>query len=208
MIAQQAILARRQIRLAVLAAVESAVTALSLNADIQSPGDVNTPPNKFPAIKVRTTGDQKQPVTRTVPEFTTTVNVEVEAVLEADTAEAAQDAIEQLGYQLETAILTDYTLVGLTQQIISMNTTQEVTSDGRRQLGGFKMVIGFECFEVFEPVFTQPLQSVGIHLDTAQPFDGSGTYANPAFPAAVTPAPRAAGPDGRDEGTLDITLPQ
>lgn len=62
--------------------------------------------------------------------------------------------------------------------------------------------------EAFFPIVAVPLDSIGLHVDTAQPFDPNGTYANPPFPASVHPAPRTSGPDGRDEGALNINLPQ
>ena len=36
----------------------------------------------------------------------------------------------------------------------------------------------------------------------------SGTYTGSPFPGSVTAAPRTTGPDGRDEGALQIDLPQ
>lgn len=86
------------------------------------------------------------------------------------------------------------------------------------------MRIECEMFETFDPTAmpptastwpvqapaTVPLDSIGIHLDLAAPFDPSGTYIPNADAPAYTPttAPRTIGPDGRDEAALDITLPQ
>lgn len=55
-----------------------------------------------------------------------------------------------------------------------------------------------------------PITSVGIHADLGAPFDPNGTYtpSTDAPPYTPAPAPRTSGPDGRDEGALDITLPQ
>lgn len=203
--------ARRQVRLAVLAALSGA----SLGATIQCPGDWETPPSKLPAILMRVSGDRKESIMRGPPEFTTTVTVEIEARVEAATAEAAQDALEALCYAIECAIFTNYALTSIIQQVASIDSVIDITADGRRQLGGAMMTFAFELVEVFDPVLQSPVQPVAVpltevqlHNDMLGTFDPAGTYANPPFPASVTPAPRTTGPDGRDEGALDINLPQ
>ncbi len=205
--AGQTILARRQVRLAALAALNGA----NLGATIDSPGDWSTPPDRLPAILLRAPSDRKESVAKTQPEFTTTVALEIEARVGANTAEAAQDRLESLGAAIEQALFTNHDLIALLQQVASVDTRTEITAEGRAHIGMLKMVVDLELFEAFDPfaVAAPPaLTSVGIHVDMANPFDANGTYANPPFPDAVSPAPRTSGPDGRDEGALDITLPQ
>lgn len=198
-------LARRTVRLAVGAAI---TTAFPTGYAIQSPGDWETPPDTLPAILYRTKRDDKAGFTRSAPNFTTTVQVEIEARIEAATAAAAQDAIDALGATLEQAIFTDYALTKLIQQIPACSTEIDITSEGRRHLAGLKMTMLLEVFEEFYPSITQPLAEITIHADLAGTFDPSGTYTGSLFPTAVKPAPRTTGPDGRDEGALDIILPQ
>lgn len=212
-------LARRQLRLAVLAALQAipSVTVLS-------PGDWDTPTTVLPAILMRVGRERKESVAKTQPEFTTSCVVEIEARVEATTAESAQDSIESLGYAIENAVYQNYAVMGMVQQIALVDSETEITANGRRHLAGLKMSVTFEMFESFDPtetapllttwpvipVTTVPLTSVGIHADMDAPFDPNGTYtpSTDAPPYTPTPAPRTIGPDGRDEGALDIQLPQ
>jgi hypothetical protein len=203
--------ARRQMRLSVLAALMGA----GLGANIQSPGDWVNPPAKLPAVQLRTAGDRKDGVMHGPAEFNTTVRVEIDVRVEASTEGAAQDAIEDLCCRIECAVLTDYGVLGIVQKVVSVDTAQEITAEGKRHVGGAQMTFLFEVFEAFAPVVQSPLQPVAvdllgvhIHNDMLGMFDATGTYADPPFPAAVTAAPRTSGPDGRDEGALDIELPQ
>lgn len=200
------ILARRQVRLAAFAAL-STIPGVTL----VSPGDWETPAATLPEIKLKCGTDRKQSIARAAPEFTTTITLELLARVEAATDVAAQDAIELLGESIEESIFGNSALVRLCQQFTNVNTTTEISSDGRRHLAGLQMTIDCELFESFEPTEivkdTLPaLTSLEIHLDTANPFDPTATYPNPAFSASVTAAPRTSGPDGRDEAALRIPL--
>ncbi|WP_028210776.1 hypothetical protein [Paraburkholderia mimosarum] len=149
-------------------------------------------------------------------EFTTTCTLEIKATIEASSGAEAQDAIEALWYGVEQALFTNYSLVGIVQQFETVESALEIRAEGSRHLAGIAAAIRCEFFEAFdptadapapgtwpvEPVGITPLDQLNIHADTIQPADPSGTYPSPPFPDAVTPAPRAQGPDGRDEGTL------
>jgi hypothetical protein len=52
------------------------------------------------------------------------------------------------------------------------------------------------------------LTSVTLDGDLVNVFDPAGTYVGTLFPQSVRPPPRSAGPDGRSEGSLVISLPQ
>lgn len=217
----QPMLARRQLRLAALAAINGIKTAAGI-VTVDSPGDWSTPPEAMPAVLLRNSRDRKDSVNKGMPEFTTTITLEIEARVEAVDSSTAQDNIEALVYNIENALFTDYNVISMIQQIASVDSEIEITADGRRHLGGVKMSIVFEMFEAFDPAAPLPVLSqwpvvqpattgltdVEINVDLIQPFDANGTYANPPFPASVLPAPRTSGPDGRNEGGLSITLPQ
>lgn len=201
----QAILARRQIRLAALAALQT------LGITVDSPGDWNTPSGDLPAIMVRTPGDRKEPMAKSAPDFTTTVTLEIEAKVQEQSASDAQDSIENWGALIEQALFTDYTLNGLIQSWASIDTHTGISSEGREHIGALKMTVSLELVEGFDPfasVTAPGLTNVQLHVDSIGTFDPNGTYANPPFPASVIPAPRTSGPDGRDEGALNINLPQ
>ena len=202
------VLARRQLRQAALAAIEriSGIT-------VESPGDWDTVAAQLPNVKLRCGTERKSSITRTEPEFTTTVALEILARVEANSEGDAQDCIEQLGALIESALLGNVAFVKLCQQFSSVSTQTQISAEGKRHLGGIHMVIECEVFESFDPTEIAPgaypaLQQMNVHLDTAAPFDATGTYASPPYPASVTTAPRTTGPDGRDEAALQIDLPQ
>lgn len=198
------IFAQRQIRLA----AKSALEAANIVVVVDSPGDWNVPASDLPIIQLRSPGNRKEGQTKAVPQFTTTVTLQLQARAEATTADAAQDAIEDLGDRIEQALFTNYDLLSLVQAFSSVDGRVEISSEGKQHIASLSMSIDCELFETYTPVDPPALTSIGIHVDTGMPFDPTGTYANPPFPDAVQPAPRTSGPDGRDEGALDITLPQ
>lgn len=203
--------ARRQVRLAVLAALQGA----KLGCTIDSPGDWETPSARLPSILMRCVGDRKSPTAKSQITFTTTVLLEIEARVEANSAEVAQDNLEALSYAIECAVITNYDLNRMVQNWSAIDSVPEITAEGKRHIGGVMMSFMFEVYEAFDPVLQSPvqpvlsdLQEVGIHNDMIGTFDPSGLYPSGAFPQVATLAPRTAGPDGRDEGALDIVLPQ
>jgi hypothetical protein len=173
---------------------------------------------------LRVAAERKDSVVKQMPEFTTSVTLDIGLRVQGATAEVAQDALEALGYQVEQALFTHYGLVGMLQQIGGVDVDVEISSEGREHFGGAHVRVNCELFEAFDPTAVAPalttwppvvpatvaLQTAGIHLDMDAPFDASGTYTpSPDAPLYTpTPAPRTTGPDGRDEAALDITLPQ
>jgi hypothetical protein len=143
------------------------------------------------------------------------VTLEIESRAAGANAAAAQDAIELLDFAIEQALFTNYALVSLVQQM-NIDSETEITADGRVHFGATKMTIRCEICEVFDPLLDAPaplqpvavpLAGVNLHVDMIGTFDPNGTYLNPPFPSSVTPAPRSSGPDGRDEGALNINFP-
>ncbi len=198
----------RQFRLATVAALQG----LSLNGEtitVDSPGDWNDPPEALPKIYVRAgpSPEQKTPWNRGQPNYTTTSPIVVMGRVSAIRASDCQDQLESLQDLIEQAVLTNYGLLAAMQQA-PVSVEWDITAEGEYHLGRVALTFAFEFPEVFEPVVTDSLEGVDIHADMAAPFDPAGTYANPAFPDAVQPAPRTTGPDGRDEGALEINLPQ
>jgi hypothetical protein len=216
----QPMLARRQLRLAAVGALAPLQTSAVI-ATLDSPGDWSTPPEKLPAVLLRTGRGRRDSINKGMVEFNSAVILEIEGRIEAASATAAQDAIEALGYMVENALFTDYNVIGMVQQVASVDEEYEITSEGKRHLGGFKMAITFEMVEMFDPMATPPtattwpavvpatvqMTSAGIHFDLMGTFDANGTYVAPtAPPYTPVPAPRTTGPDGRDEAALNLTL--
>jgi hypothetical protein len=206
MTAQTALLTR-QFRLAVIAALSGPEF---LGVSIQSPGDISTPLSKLPAILIRAVNESKDSLDVARPEFNASPIVELDVRISASTSEAAQDALEAILFNVQQSLFTNQALTAMGQAVFASR-SDDYSAEGATHLGVSKLVVTFKAFEYFEPdtaLIAVPLTSMGIHVDSLGTFDPAGTYSNPAFPASVTAAPRTSGPDGRDEGALDITLPQ
>jgi hypothetical protein len=206
MTAPTPVLARRQVRVAAMAAL-GALTDVTL----ESPPVTATAPKQLPHVGVRCGTERKAAEGKRLPKFTTTATIEVIARVSASTKEAAQDALEALAARIEAALFGSVDLIALVQKM-DVTTTTEISGEGSTYLAGVEMSIDCELYEVFDPVLLNPddypaLQGVNLHVDTARPFDANGIYAASPFPDSVTPAPRTSGPDGRDEIAANIDLP-
>ena len=199
-------IARRTLRQAALTALQT-LTGVT----VESPGNLETPPAKLPHISLHAPMDRKSPIAKSAADFTTTVTLELMASTAGATPTAAQDAIEALCARIEDVVLGCVVLLASVQQVSNFSTQTKLDSDGDRHTAQARMVIDFETFEVFDPLAIDPtltvtLNMLNVHVDTVQPFDAAGTYSSPPFPDSVPAAPRTSGPDGRDEGHLQITL--
>ncbi|KAI0737022.1 hypothetical protein C8Q80DRAFT_1276714 [Daedaleopsis nitida] len=178
--------------------------ATSAGQAVYSPFDWPTSPTSYPLILVHARKERKVSLGPNVPEFDVYTRVEILArtkspaqVGDAGSATALA-AAELLKAQIETTLINNPLIwqdpAGgqRIEQFTSMESDIDTSSEGDMPMAELVMHI----------------ETVNAHVDTASPFDPSGTYPNPPFPASVNPAPRTAGPDGRDEGALTITLPQ
>ncbi|MEO1354492.1 MAG: ABC transporter permease [Pseudomonadota bacterium] len=197
--------------------------ATSAGQAVYSPFDWPTSPTSYPLILVHARKERKVSLGPNVPEFDVYTRVEILArtkspaqVGDAGSATALA-AAELLKAQIETTLINNPLIwqdpAGgqRIEQFTSMESDIDTSSEGDMPMAELVMHIEVKFYqgpELFYPIATVPLQTVNAHVDTASPFDPSGTYPNPPFPASVNPAPRTAGPDGRDEGALTITLPQ
>ncbi|MEQ1320914.1 hypothetical protein [Acinetobacter guillouiae] len=226
MIPELPMLFRRQMRLAVVVALQKAKLWLGDDpVSIDSPGNWNVQqtPNDgiFPCIFVRTSTEGKASIMKAgIPEFDTAITIEVMCVATSTTAEKAQDDIEELWYRVENLLLTDYSIICSVQNVQSINSKLEIVSSGNEHIAAMSAAFVYEGFEVFDsqaseppktefPVKTSPtvpLDNVHLHMDLVNVVDQTGEYSNSKFPDAVVPAPRTHGPDGRDEASSDIQL--
>lgn len=177
-----------------------------------SPRDWPTWGRDYPVILVQTPRERKESLMRGVPTFRTTASLSVIARVEEIDAPTAEERLEEFAEQIERALITDYDLVRNIQQFTFITTDVLVTAEGRSHLGELQMEFDLEFFQGVDNDYAAPpgtpLTDVYINADMQAPFDPNGTYPNPPFPAAVVPAPRTSGPDGRNEGALHIVLPQ
>jgi hypothetical protein len=172
---------------------------------------------QLPAIQVDTQDEVMQSRGRMggIPQFITSTTVEVSAYVQAHTKEKAKAALNRLAQQIKFQVLTSNDVITSIQQFQQVKSTFKITAEGQQHTGiaviHFEMEYPQEFWPDPEPL---DLEEVVIDLDTAQPFDATGTYTsaqsdfNADFPNAAQPAPRTSGPDGRLEGRIKIQLPQ
>lgn len=199
--------ARRVLRLQAVAALQ-ALTGIT----VESPFDTAVKPAKLPHVGVRAGMDRKQPMGKQGPNFVTQVGLQVIATVQAVTGELAQDAIEDLGAKVEAALFGAVPLISKVSGVSGCTTATEVSPEGEYHVARLKVEVDFEVAEVFDPFAIDPtllqaLAEMDLHADLGNVFDATGTYASPAFPSAVMPAPRDRGPDGRDEGHALLQIP-
>ena len=214
-------LGRRLLRLTALHALRSA--ALAVNGEpvmLRSPGDWSVPESRLPAIILRTGPESKASFNRGMPEFTTTCALEVRALVQAATAEQAQDDIESLWYAVENALLLNWSLVRIVQQFTTVDSVLDIRDEGARHIAGIAGTFQCEYAEIYDPTAEVPapglwpddppppvpLERFTTTIDATNVADPTGTYSDAPFPDSVVPAPRTHGPDGRSEGDLDIPL--
>jgi len=196
---------RSAMRKLVVAALQAAAVAPT----IRSPGDWITPPTKLPAVLVRCGDDQKTSLgTNGETQFNTDFVIEIRGIVSGATAEAAQDALEDLGATIEDVLLRNVVIRAAAQDFPVIATASEIKAEGQIHFGAISIAAHFQIYEAFDPDVTTSLQELSLTADLRNVYDPSGTYPNPPFPDAVQPAPRTSGPDGRAEGGFDIELPQ
>ena len=200
-------LARREMRVAAIAAL-SAIPGVN----VKSPGVWATQPSNTPEILVDCGIEQKASLGRTVPEYTTSCVLQVSARLISGTAESALDAIEALGATIEAVLLGNVAFIARLQQVSEVVSKTTLDSSAGHHTASLVMALTCEHVEVYSPDEIDPTQfpdisELLVHVDLTNIADRSGTYADPAFPSIVVPAPRTHGPDGREEATARATFP-
>ncbi|KDR25463.1 hypothetical protein BG60_28250 [Caballeronia zhejiangensis] len=176
---------------------------------VYSPGDWNVAAPKLPAIKLRPAKERKQSNGRNGPTaFTTIAAFEIKAEVSAASGPAALLALETLGAEIEEAVFKSIPLRRIVQDFSFCDTETEVTADGSTHVGGLSVLLGVEFVETFYPDINTQLLAMDVTADLTNVADPNGTYPNPPFPDAVTPAPRTQGPDGRAEGEVNVQFPQ
>ncbi|MCA7985162.1 hypothetical protein [Burkholderia vietnamiensis] len=179
-----------------------------VSAHLYSPGDWNVPASKLPAIKVRYGVEEKKSLGNSgQTAFDTTSVFEIRVEVSAVSGPAALLALEGLQADIEAAIFKSVSLRNLAQDFPFMRTQTDVSAEGETHIGGMLILLGVQMYETFYPDVTAQLAEIDLTADLVNVADPTGTYPNPPFPDAVTPAPRTEGPDGRAEGFVKATFP-
>lgn len=190
---------------------------------VYSPFDWPMAADSYPHILVHARKERKESLGPNTPEFDVFTTIEIIARTKSPAlvgnagSASALAAAETLKAQIESVLINNPAIWAdpaggqRIEQFTTVDSELSTSSEGDMPIAELLMSIEVKFYqgpEVFFPIPTVPLQTITLHVDTAAPFDPNGTYANPPFPSAVHPAPRTSGPDGRDEGALNITLPQ
>ncbi|PCD58168.1 hypothetical protein CN645_30240 [Burkholderia sp. IDO3] len=176
--------------------------------NLYSPGDWNVTASKLPAIKLRYGVEEKRSKGVTGQTAFDTVSVfEMRVEVSAESGPKALLALEAIQAGIEAAIFKSIPLRALTQDFPMMRTQTAVQADGETHIGGLHIELGVTMYETFYPDVTALLNEIDLTADLVNVADPTGTYPNPPFPGAVTPAPRTEGPDGRAEGFVKATFP-
>jgi len=169
------------------------------------------------------------------PQFTVTATIrisarlQVKALPENASAAAMILALEDMKRQIEMAVINFPPLMSRLQQFPFIRSHMREDGEGEQNIGELVMDIGMEFYQgpedfyplegatdepPFDPVATSGVQPIGpltefnVTGDLINIVDPTGSYPDPPFPGAVTPAPRTVGPDGRAEGGLSFEFPQ
>lgn len=173
--------------------------------------DWPTSEETMPAILINWDKEHKTSVTRTQPNFTTVGTLRLDIRLMGTTKRDTRIAIDKLLWQIEQAILTNFELRKEVQQFVFVTSEGKLDSTTGKHIAHYNMDFGLEYFEdqnQYPPIPVTTLTEIDINVDLLNRFDKTGTYTDAPFPAAVPPAPRTTGPDGRNEGKLVIIIPQ
>ncbi|MFZ6724706.1 hypothetical protein ACO0K2_04355 [Undibacterium sp. MH2W] len=142
--------ARRQLRQALLDAIVNAKIQINdTDVSIQSPGDWVSQTNTLPGILLRSSRTSKEPNGRGTQCYTSIITLELESRVMSNSGSDAQDAIEQLDYLIEQAILTSSAFMQLVQQV-NVDTETEITAEARNHFAGTKWMLRCEIVEEFD----------------------------------------------------------
>jgi hypothetical protein len=182
-------------------------------ANVFAPRDWPTWDGSYPVVLVSAPEETGESLGRNAPQFTVTTTLRIEArrqlpATDSDVAAASlMDGLQGMREQVKQAVINSTALTAITQQYPFFRSHITTDPSGDQHLGQMVMDLGVEFYQGPEDFYPYPLaevDQVGIHVDSINVMDPTGTYSNPPFPQAVTPAPRTQGPDGRDEGFLLI----
>jgi hypothetical protein len=155
-----------------------------------------------PAILVNWSRESKISGAKTVANFNTTFVLRLDVRVVDVTMAAANAKLDTLVGQIQQVILTDPTITPLLQEFPAVDCVNITDADSEFFIASAILEIHMSYFEVYQPQ-ALPLSTITVSVDLQNIFDPSGTYTDPLFPNAGTPAPRTTGPDSRLEGYVE-----
>lgn len=198
------------IRLAVVAAIIAYNTLAGTN--VIDNGDWPTDPKAGPQIQVYDSHTLAVSQSRANPNFTTTTYITVSGRAASDNLPDARKIRDVLDAQIKQAVLTDFGINKMLQQFTTVTSAKKVNSESGMHVA--EVTVEFAC-EYYQdgddytmPVNPEELKQITVSMDLTNVFDAAGTYTGTLFPDAIKDAPRTSGPDGRNEGFIDVDLEQ
>ncbi|MDE1715743.1 hypothetical protein PWG14_25075 [Chromobacterium amazonense] len=94
------------------------------------------------------------------PQFLSVATVAIHVRVSGTSAGQAEDQLDALCEQIENAVLTDFTILRMAQQVLAVDTEVEISAGQREHLGEAWMRFDFEYPELFAPTITQPLTDI------------------------------------------------
>lgn len=187
-----------------------------------TPRTLTTSPEEMPLLMIQTPAEKKSGKGRSgAPQFDVVVVQRVIGRLSGKARrddEAAAAMLAALGLwqrQIERAVINNYDLRRAIQQYVYVDISTDVRTEGEEMLGELIMDFGLETYqgpEDFAPTEGDEIEEIAVFADLVNVFSSTGNFvgqpdATP-FADEAQPAPRDAGPDGRAEGAVIVTLPQ
>lgn len=83
------------------------------------------------------------------PQFSRTATVQIIGILMGNDPLEAQDRIDHFNHQVETALMTDVTLLSTVEEVTGLHTELELNSETRNHLARFTMSIELKYSETF-----------------------------------------------------------
>lgn len=186
--------------------------------DVYEFADWPSTSENMPQILVYDAEEEAHSEARGQPNFTTVSYLKVDGRVKAETAKGARELLDQMHMQILQAVVINYDILKVLQQIKSIHTQKKMNSETGMHVGQIIIAFGLEYFQAeedfdtlsdaaFAGTSTSPpvdLKEVDINVDLINRFDANGNYPGAPFPGSVTPAPRTEGPDGRNEAFVKI----
>ncbi|PRP68611.1 hypothetical protein BUE93_21460 [Chromobacterium amazonense] len=150
---------RVQIRNAVVAALQAANTLAGQK--VYASRDWPLTPPGMPSILVLPPQERKAGRGPTgAAQFLSVATVAIHARVSGTSYGQVEDQLDTLCEQIENAVLTDYAILRMVQQVLAVDTEVEITAAQREHLGEAWMRFDFEYPELFAPTITQPLTDI------------------------------------------------
>lgn len=200
----------------VMAAIIAALMGKTdVGTNIFSPRSWPVPLGDMPILLLQSPRETKVSTGPNSPAFNVTSTIRIigrltfKAQVDDAGAALALTALAVLQRQIEVAVINNFALFRMISEMRSIQTTNEVKSEGNQPIAELTMDLEC-CFYQGFNAFAQPeltdINELAAYGDLLNVFSPSGTY-TPPFDYDVTATPRTEGPDGRVEIGAIVPIP-